>query len=31
MPKCKYCNENITKFDKEYCPYCGCKMDNFDC
>jgi len=23
MPKCKYCGENITKFDKEICPYCG--------
>jgi hypothetical protein len=25
MPKCKNCGENITKFDKEICPYCGCK------
>lgn len=24
MPKCKYCHENITKFDKERCPRCGC-------
>lgn len=23
MPKCRFCNENITKFDKEICPYCG--------
>lgn len=23
MPKCKYCGERITKFDKEICPYCG--------
>ena len=23
MPKCKYCGENITKFDKAICPYCG--------
>ncbi len=23
MPKCKYCGENITKFDKEICPFCG--------
>lgn len=23
MPKCRYCNKNITKFDKEICPYCG--------
>jgi len=25
MPKCKNCGENITKFDKEVCPFCGCK------
>lgn len=25
MPKCKNCGENITKFDKEICPFCGCK------
>ena len=25
MPKCKYCGENITKFDKEICPFCGGK------
>jgi len=25
MPKCKYCGENITKFDKEICPCCGAK------
>lgn len=25
MPKCKECGETITKFDKEICPYCGCK------
>lgn len=25
MPKCKYCHENITKFDKEICPFCGGK------
>lgn len=25
MPKCKYCNQSITKFDKEICPYCGGK------
>ncbi len=24
MPKCKNCHKNITKFDKERCPYCGC-------
>lgn len=23
MPKCKYCGERITKFDKDICPYCG--------
>lgn len=23
MPKCKYCHENITRFDKEICPFCG--------
>ena len=23
MPKCKYCHENITKFDREFCPFCG--------
>ncbi len=25
MPKCKYCGQSITKFDKEMCPYCGGK------
>ena len=25
MPKCKYCHENITRFDKEICPFCGSK------
>lgn len=25
MPKCKYCNQSITKFDKEICPFCGGK------
>lgn len=25
MPKCKYCGQPITKFDKEICPYCGTK------
>ncbi len=25
MPKCKYCGQSITKFDKEMCPYCGAK------
>ncbi len=25
MPKCKFCGENITKFDKEICPFCGGK------
>ena len=25
MPKCKYCHENITRFDKEICPFCGGK------
>jgi len=25
MPKCKYCGQSITKFDKEICPYCGGK------
>ena len=25
MPKCKNCHENITKFDKEICPFCGGK------
>lgn len=25
MPKCRYCHENITKFDKEICPFCGGK------
>ena len=25
MPKCKYCNEPITQFDKDICPYCGGK------
>ena len=25
MPKCKYCGQSITKFDKELCPYCGGK------
>ena len=25
MAKCKYCGENITKFDKEICPFCGGK------
>ncbi|HBS10641.1 MAG TPA: hypothetical protein DEA28_02825 [Firmicutes bacterium] len=23
MPKCKYCHKNISKFDKDRCPYCG--------
>ena len=23
MPKCKYCKQNITKFDKDICPFCG--------
>ncbi len=33
MPKCKYCHENITKFDKEICPFCGGKkpLDGVDC
>ena len=25
MLKCKNCGENLTKFNKEICPYCGCK------
>ncbi len=25
MPKCKNCGEEITKFDKDICPYCGTK------
>lgn len=25
MPKCKNCGEEITKFDKDICPYCGFK------
>lgn len=25
MPKCRFCHENITKFDKEICPFCGGK------
>ena len=23
MPKCKFCGESITKFDKDICPFCG--------
>lgn len=23
MPKCKNCKKNITKFDKQICPWCG--------
>ncbi len=23
MPKCKYCNELISRLDKDVCPYCG--------
>lgn len=23
MPKCKRCKKNLTKFDKEICPFCG--------
>ena len=32
MPKCKYCHENITRFDKEICPFCGGKkpLDGID-
>ena len=32
MPKCKYCHENITRFDKEICPFCGSKkpLDGID-
>jgi hypothetical protein len=25
MPKCRNCGKNITRYDKEFCPYCGCK------
>ncbi len=25
MLKCKNCGEKLTKFNKEICPYCGCK------
>lgn len=25
MPKCRNCGEEITKFDKDICPYCGFK------
>ena len=25
MPKCRYCHENITKLDREICPFCGGK------
>lgn len=23
MPRCKYCNELISRLDKDVCPYCG--------
>lgn len=23
MPKCRFCGESITKFDKDICPFCG--------
>ena len=23
MAKCKYCHENITRLDREVCPFCG--------
>ncbi|MCR5079664.1 MAG: hypothetical protein K6B65_07100 [Bacilli bacterium] len=23
MPKCKYCNKEIQRFDADICPYCG--------
>lgn len=31
MNKCKNCGANLTKFQKDLCPYCGCKnpIDNF--
>jgi len=25
MPRCKFCNREITSFDKDLCPYCGGK------
>ena len=25
MAKCKYCHENISRLDKEICPFCGGK------
>ena len=25
MPKCKYCNSRLSKFDKDICPICGAK------
>lgn len=25
MPKCKNCNANLSRLDKDICPFCGCK------
>lgn len=25
MPNCKYCHQEITKFDTDVCPHCGAK------
>ena len=25
MPNCRNCGSRISKFDKDYCPICGCK------
>ena len=32
MPKCRFCGESITKFDKDICPFCGEKkpLDGVD-
>lgn len=34
MPKCRNCNKEITKFDKDMCPFCGTThpfdVDNYE-
>ena len=25
MPKCKNCDANLSRLDKDICPFCGCK------
>lgn len=32
MPQCRNCHREISKFDKDICPYCGCERpidDNY--